>query len=59
MFTRLNTITNMADNQIPNEITIGVYYYFDEEGKPHFDVEEMQREFEQMLINLEKLSEKY
>ena len=49
----------MADNQIPNEITIGVYYYFDEEGKPHFDVEEMQREFEQMLINLEKLSEKY
>ena len=46
----------MADNQIPNELTIGVYYYFDDNGKPCFDVEEMQNEFEQKLANLEKLS---
>lgn len=48
----------MADNQIPNELTIGVYYYFDDEGKPCFDVEEMKRVFEQALLKLEELSKK-
>lgn len=42
---------------IPKEYPIGVYYYFDDEGKPQFDVEEMRSEFEVFLIELEKLSQ--
>ena len=38
-----------------NVIEIGIYYYIDEEtGKKVFDVEEMTREFEQKLDELEK-----
>ena len=42
---------------IPKEHPIGVYYYFDDEGKPQFDVEEMRSEFEAFLVELEKLSQ--
>lgn len=44
---------------IPQEYPIGVYYYFDDEGKPQFDVEEMTNEFNAMLKQLEVISQKY
>ena len=37
---------------IPNSIEIGVYFYIDEEGRPVFDEEEMQREFDEKVKNL-------
>ena len=38
---------------IPTTIEVGVYYYMDEDGKPVFDLEEMQREFETKLEKLQ------
>jgi len=43
----------MAKNSIPEKIEIGVYYFLDEDGKPVFDVEEMQREFDEKVKDLE------
>jgi len=37
---------------IPHTIEINVYYYIGEDGKPVFDEEEMQREFDEKLKNL-------
>jgi hypothetical protein len=39
--------------EIPTTIDVGVYYYMDEDGKPVFDLEEMQREFETKLEKLQ------
>lgn len=39
--------------EIPTSISVGVYYYIDEEtGKPVFDTESMTNEFETKLSNL-------
>lgn len=39
--------------EIPTSISVGVYYYIDEEtGKPVFDTESMTNEFETKLNNL-------
>lgn len=35
--------------EIPSEISVGVYYFIDDEGNTIFDEEEMQREFEEKL----------
>lgn len=37
----------------PQTIEIGVYWYKDDDGKIVFDTEEMQREFEQKIKELE------
>ena len=37
-----------------NKIEVGIYYYVDEDGKKVYDTEEMTREFEQKLDELEK-----
>ena len=39
-------------DQVPSEISVGVYYYIDDDGTMVFDEEEMQREFEQKLKKL-------
>ncbi len=39
---------------IPETIIVNVYYYIDDEtGKPVFDVEEMEREFQTQIKELE------
>jgi len=44
----------MPNLKIPLSITIGVYYYIDDEtGKPVFDTDSMFEEFEDKLIELE------
>ena len=40
------------ENQIPTKIEIGVYWYQDENGKVHYDFEEMANEFEDKLSQL-------
>lgn len=55
----------MSDNEkeirvtkgIPMKIEVGVYYYMDEDGKPVFDEEEMQRELENNISELKKVWE--
>lgn len=41
------------ENQIPTKIEIGVYWYQDENGKIHYDFEEMANEFEDKLSQLD------
>lgn len=44
----------MPNLKIPLSITIGVYYYIDDEtGKPVFDIDSMSQEFEEKLVELE------
>jgi hypothetical protein len=38
---------------IPQQIIVPVYYYIDDTGEVHFDIEEMTRFFENELSNLE------
>ena len=38
---------------IPTKIEVGVYWYEDEDGKIHFDFEEMADEFENKLSELD------
>jgi hypothetical protein len=40
-------------NQVPTKIEIGVYWYQDENGKVHYDFEEMANEFEDKLSQLD------
>jgi hypothetical protein len=43
---------------IPKNISVGVYYYMDNEtNKPQFDTDEMRSEFESSLNKLEKISQ--
>lgn len=37
-----------------NKIEVGIYYYVDEDGKKVYDTEEMMREFEQKLSELDE-----
>jgi hypothetical protein len=37
-----------------NQLTVGIYYYTDEDGKKVFDVEEMRAEFEMKLEEILK-----
>lgn len=37
-----------------NQLTVGIYYYIDENGKKIFDEEEMRSEFENKLNELLK-----
>jgi hypothetical protein len=41
------------EKNIPTKIEVGVYWYEDEDGKIHFDFEEMADEFEQRLSELD------
>jgi len=36
-------------HQVPSEISVGVYFFIDDEGNMIFDEEEMQREFEEKI----------
>jgi hypothetical protein len=38
---------------IPQQIIVPVYYYIDDTGEVHFDIEEMTQFFENELSNLE------
>ena len=52
----LQDLLPIIDN-LPMEeqtINVGVYYYIDDEGNKVYDVEEMQREFETKLKDLEQ-----
>ena len=44
----------MSVSKIPTTIEVGVYYYIDEEtNQPVFDTDEMTKEFEEKLKELE------
>lgn len=45
------------DELIPKELKVGIYYYIDDEGKVHFDTDEMSAEFVTKLNELEKTFE--
>lgn len=42
---------------IPVTLEVGVYYYINDQGKPVFDEEEMQRELENKISELKKVWE--
>ena len=46
-------------DMLPNELKIGVYYYVDDKGNFHFDMDEMEEEFNSFMNAFEKVSEKY
>lgn len=47
--------TNKRDvPEVPSEISVGVYFFIDDEGNMIFDEEEMQREFEEKLKKMKE-----
>ena len=50
----INEGKKKKDSLPPKTIKVGVYYYKDEEGNMVFDTEEMQKEFEFKLKEIEK-----
>lgn len=46
-------------DMLPKELSVGLYYYIDDEGNFIFDEDEMINEFSTMLRQLEVISQKY